>query len=207
MLMCSLKIMFRYEQIRLTVSSPYLPPSFVIPQLQAKHLPESSSVVLNTLENLAYANYKEKNFGIALEMYQEILLDQTDLYGKYDISCAVTLHNIACIQVRQCEYEEALNQLNAAEDIQLDVLGAKSRRLKRTRAMITSLEYEMLKYPSVTEMFNRAMTKGGIKNPVTNKLLCSCGNGEVSELASLGNFQPIKPEITSKMSGHKISYA
>ena len=177
------------------------------PQIQAKHLPSGSDISISTLENLAYANYKEKNLGIALEMYQEILLDQMELYGRYDLACAQTLHNIACIHVRQCEYQEALDQLNMAEDIQLDVLGDKSRRLKRTRAMISAIQYELLKFPSIPEMFNRAMTKGGMKNPVTNKLLCSCGNGEVSELASLGNFQPIKSDITSKMSGHKISYA
>ena len=176
-------------------------------QIQSKHLPEGSSIALSTLENLAYCNYKEKNLGISLEMYQEILLDQIELYGRYDISCAQTLHNIACIHIRQCEYEEALDQLNAAEDIQLDVLGEKSRRRKKTRAMISAVQYEMLKYPTVGEIFNRAMTRGGMKNPVTNKLLCSCGNGEVSELASLGNFQPLKPDSSSKMSGHKISYA
>mmetsp|Transcript_13902 Transcript_13902/g.39961 ORF Transcript_13902/g.39961 Transcript_13902/m.39961 type:complete len:698 (+) Transcript_13902:312-2405(+) len=175
--------------------------------IQSKHLPEGSSIALSTLENLAYCNYKEKNLGISLEMYQEILLDQIELYGRYDISCAQTLHNIACIHIRQCEYEEALDQLNAAEDIQLDVLGEKSRRRKKTRAMISAVQYEMLKYPTVGEIFNRAMTRGGMKNPVTNKLLCSCGNGEVSELASLGNFQPLKPDSSSKMSGHKISYA
>ena len=195
-----------------STNSPTLIPNHspfwsIILQIQAKHLPSGSGVAISTLENLAYANYKEKNLCIALEMYQEILLDQMELYGRYDIACAQTLHNIACIHIRQCEYEEALEQLNIAEDIQLDVLGEKSRRLKKTRAMISAIQYELLKFPSIPEMFNRAMTKGGMKNPVTNKLLCSCGNGEVSELASLGNFQPIKPDIISKMSGHKISYA
>ena len=140
-------------------------------------------------------------------MYQEIFLDQMELHGQYHLACAETLHNIACIHVRQCEYEEALDQLQMEEEIQLDLLGEKSRRLKKTRAMISEIQYELLKFPSLPEMFNRAMTKGGMKNPVTNKLLCSCGHGEVSELASLGSFQPIKPDITSKMSGHKISYA
>ena len=184
------------------LSFPYSPP-----QIQTKHLPEGSAISLSTLENLAYANYKEKNLDIALEMYQDILLDQIELYGRYDISCAQTLHNIACIQIRQCKYQEALDQLNAAADIQLDVLGAKSRRLRKTRVMISEVEDEMSKHPSVAEFFNRAMTRGGMTYPFSNTLLCQCDDGELSKLASLGNFQLLKPDSSSKMSGHKISYA
>ena len=175
--------------------------------IQTKHLPEGSEISLSTLENLAYANYKEKNLDIALEMYQDILLDQIELYGRYDISCAQTLHNKACIQIRQCKYQEALDQLNAAEAIQLDILGAKSRRLRKTRVMISEVEDEMSKLPAVTEIFNRAMTRGGMTYPFTNTLLCQCDDGELSKLASFGNFQLLKPDSSSKMSGHKISYA
>ena len=172
--------------------------------IQTKHLPEGSEISLSTLENLAYANYKEKNLDIALEMYQDILLDQIELYGRYDISCAQTLHNKACIQIRQCKYQEALDQLNAAEAIQLDILGAKSRRLRKTRVMISEVEDEMSKLPAVTEIFNRAMTRGGMTYPFTNTLLCQCDDGELSKLASFGNFQLLKPDSSSKMSGHKI---
>ena len=140
-------------------------------------------------------------------MYQDILLDQIELFGRYDISCAQTLHNIACIQIRQCKYQEALDELNAAADIQLDALGEKSRRLRKTRVMISEVEDEMSKNPSVAEFFNRAMTRGGMTYPFSNTLLCQCDDGELSKLASLGNFQLLKPDSSSKMSGHKISYA
>lgn len=164
-------------------------------------------MTLNTLDNLAYANFKERNFEIAMEMYKEVLLDQSHLYGKYDIACAQTRTNIACIHIKSCEYQDALDQLDVAEDILLDVLGTKSRRLKKTRDMIACVQYEMLKFPSVGELFNRAMTKGGVKNPITQNLLCSCGNGEVSDLEAMKKFQPTRPESSSKLSGHKISYA
>ena len=162
-------------------------------------------MTLTTLENLAYANYQEKNLEIAMEMYKEVLSDQTDLYGRYDISCAQTRSNIACIHIKSCEYQDALDQLDKAEDILLDVLGSKSRRLKKIRDMIACVQYEMLKFPSASELFNRAMTKGGVKNPITQNLLCSCGNGEVSDLEAMKNFQPVRPESSSKLSGHKIS--
>ena len=106
------------------------------------------------------------------------------------------------------QYDEALKYLKEMERIQEDQLDPDSRKLQKTKELIGAVNYQMLKFPGFIELCVRALTSsGGMRNPLNNTLCqCACVDPDAEEL-DLRPCLPKRPQISSKMSGHKVSYA
>lgn len=105
------------------------------------------------------------------------------------------------------DYEKAREYMLEMRDIQESILEEDSRSLLKTKELLAAVQYQILKFPGPIELLMRYLTESGLRNPLT-KTTCSCACVDPdSDEMDLRPCAPKRPQVTSKMSGHKVSYA
>ena len=89
-------------------------------------------------------------------------------------------------------YEAAFQNLESLEDVYIENPKKHAKALKETTKLMGLVNYEIFKYPSLSETAHRAFG-------------CAPTNGSFFELSDF--WYPKKPVNGSKMSGHRITYA
>lgn len=170
-------------------------------------LEPSNKLVMNTLQNLCFAYAKYCDHDSAIKYNNEILEIQRSTLDCNDLAIVETLKKIVYSHLKLYNYEKALECLLETERIQETVLTDDDRSLEKTRELLSSVHYQILKFPGPIEIFMRALTKNGLRNPLNNTT-CSCAlvDPDADEL-DLRPCVPKRPQVSSKMSGHKVSYA
>jgi len=176
--------------------------------LQAILEPENK-LVLNTLDNLGYAYAKSGNYDAALKNYEEKYMNEVEInsHGSTQLEIADSLRKMGYCHLKLTNHEKALEALTKAEQIQAEHLPPDSRKLTKTRELIGIVKYQILKFPGMNELFFRLITRTGIRNPFDNGLCeCSCASPALEE-DDIEQHILKRPQNSSKMSGHKVTYA
>ena len=103
------------------------------------------------------------------------------------------MRRLVYCHVKLYEYNEAYKILHDIERIQTEQLGEDSFDLEETKKYIISVNYNILKFPTFHEIFGRCglVDKSLIDGDDNELFLCI----------------PDCPQLSSKLSGHKVSYA
>jgi hypothetical protein len=92
------------------------------------------------------------------------------------------------VQLKLKDFEGTLKTLCSLEDIQIELGDQDDQELMLTRRLMGQVNYQVLKYPS------------------TGCGIFSC-TSDPDEALDIGSWIPKKPLNSSKMSGHRITYA
>jgi hypothetical protein len=106
-----------------------------------------------------------------------------------DKTRASTLRTMVYVQLSLRDNEGALETLRELESIILDLYGTDSRQWKETNRLMGQVNYEVLKHPTLPAFACFACSEDG------------------SEEMNLSGWVPKKPSNSSKMSGHRVTYA
>jgi hypothetical protein len=106
-----------------------------------------------------------------------------------DKTRASTLRKMVYVQVSLRDNEGALETLRELESIILDLYGTDSRQWKETNRLMGQVNYEVLKHPTLPAF-----------------ACFTCSEGESEEM-NLSAWVPKKSSNSSKMSGHRVTYA
>ena len=136
-----------------------------------------------------------------------MLTIQEKSLGVLHIDCAKTRWKIVNAHLNLCEYDNAMSELGIIEKIQMAELGENHEKYIQTKELIGWLRYEELKYPSPIEILSRSMMNRGLRNPFTDRLCCACNKQNTSEVDLASLCEIPGPDTSSKMSGHKVSFA
>ena len=201
--------------------------------IQEEVLGGDNTLVIHTMDNLAYALSHDANYDGAMKIYVEILESQREMQqqivsGERDrqqhshhessatssdtagvaIDIANTLKKMAFIHLKLYQYDEALNLLSKILKIQQKYHKfIHEREIYNTEKMINGVNYHILKFHSPTEAVIMSLTSQGIQNPFTNRALDFSFMGKVEDELDCRAYAIVKPKNTSKVSGHKITYA
>jgi hypothetical protein len=113
---------------------------------------------------------------------------QEKSYAESQESCAETMKKLIFVQLKLKDFEGALKTLCTLEDIQMELSDPNEEALSITRRLMGQVNYQVLKYPS---------TGCGI-------FTCT---SDPDDALDFGSWLPKKPHNSSKMSGHRITYA
>lgn len=175
--------------------------------IQEAVLDYDNRLVLNTLDNLAYACAKDGNFDEAMKYYSEILDAQKVSLGRDHFDVSLTLQKMTYIHLKLYQHQEAMEKLKWIQKIQERDLDPRDRNVKETKKIINAVNYQILKFHNPKDALIMSLTKQGIKNPFTSRTIEYSFLGKVSENIDIRPYAIKKPLNSSKMSGHKITYA
>jgi len=162
-------------------------------KLQRTLLKPGNRFITNTIETLIYAYTKDNAHKKAIKECNSLLLSQQSLLGKNHISTTGTMRRLVYCHVKLYEYNEAYKILHDIERIQTEQLGEDSFDLEETKKYIISVNYNILKFPTFHEIFGRC--------GLVDKSLIDEDDNELFPCI------PDSPQFSSKLSGHKVSYA
>jgi len=174
--------------------------------IQESVLDDDNRLVLNTLDNLAYACAKDGNFDEAMKYYNEIL-DAQESLGTEHFDVSSTLQKMTYIHLKLFQHDEAMIKLLWIQRIQEKHLDPRGRDVIGTKKLINAVNYQLLKFHNPRDSLIMALTKQGVKNPFTCRTIEYTFLGKVSDAIDVRVFAIKKPLNSSKMSGHKITYA
>jgi len=175
-------------------------------KIQQNILNPTSSMALNTMEHLGYAFVKYADYDAGMKVYKELVEIRKKNLCVDDLETAETMKNLVYCQIKLFNYEDAFDTLRDIEIIQELNYDEDDPRLVKTRELLRDAHYEMYKFPGLSEMITRMITLNGYRNPWNNDLLCQCSIDKSSDDFSL--FKPeCRPQVKTKLTGHKISYA
>lgn len=209
--------------------------------IQEEVLGGDNTLVIHTMDNLAYALSHDGNYDGAMKIYVDILESQREMQqqsiaemnsgggdrGRGDhhshhhndlpstsdvinlaIDISNTLKKMAYIHLKLYQYDEALGLLTKILKIQEKYhKNIHEREIQNTQKMINGVNYHILKFHSPTEALIMSLTSQGIQNPFTNRALDFSFMGKVEDELDCRVYVIVKPKNTSKVSGHKITYA
>jgi len=197
--------------------------------IQEEVLGGDNTLVIHTMDNLAYALSHDGNYDGAMKIYVDILESQRDLQQQsissqgnggdralistsdvinLAIDISNTLKKMAYIHLKLYQYDEALDLLSKILKIQEKYHKCiHEREIYNTQKMINGVNYHILKFHNPTEALIMSLTSQGIQNPFTNRALDFSFMGTVEEELDCRVYEIVKPKNTSKVSGHKITYA
>lgn len=112
---------------------------------------------------------------------------------------------LAHVHIKLYEWEEANVKLVRAQEIQQMHLSPNHRKIIKTRRLLNEVTYQILKYPTLGERIVTLMANCGMRNPLNNRLICSGSAADEEVIENLGRLK--RPRNSSKMSGHKLTYA
>ena len=132
---------------------------------------------------------------------------EKDKFGEYDLALVATMYKIVYVRIRLFRFDEAIEMLEDMEYIQEKKLKKCNRKLLRTKELINSCQYQVDKKTGVVEAIVRALANAGFRNPWNEDLLCRCGFEIDSDELDMRSCMPKRPNMVTKLSGHRISYA
>jgi len=197
--------------------------------IQEEVLGGDNTLVIHTMDNLAYALSHDGNYDGAMKIYVDILESQRELQQQsissqdnsgdrasistsdvinLAIDISNTLKKMAYIHLKLYQYDEALDLLSKILKIQEKYHKClHEREIYNTQKMINGVNYHILKFHNPTEALIMSLTSQGIQNPFTNRALDFSFMGTVEDELDCRVYEIVKPKNTSKVSGHKITYA
>ena len=115
----------------------------------------------------------------------------------------------AYCHIKLYEFEEALYTLEKIEYIlETDDIDLADAEKDEIADLMAAVQFQLFKYPSLTEYISKSMTAKGYRNPWNNDLLCKCGYDiDAEEDMDLTSITPMAPPAKTKTSGHIVSYA
>jgi tetratricopeptide (TPR) repeat protein len=167
-------------------------------QIQKELLGAENKLVKSSLDNLGYAYVMSDDYEKALKIYGEFWEEQQDS-GRVSVEERVdTLKKIVYCELNVLKHEKALEHLGMIEDLLQDSQqtdGDKHEEmLEETQRLMGEVNYQIFKHPSLADTANRTF---------------GCPICPVSDDEDIHReiWRPMKPDVTSKMSGHRIAHA
>ena len=161
-------------------------------KIQKAVLGQSNKLVQSTLDNLGYSAIMLNNFEAAATFYGDIWSTQKDSNDSNEEKI-VAVRKIVISYARKEAWAKCFQYLEILEDLQAEI-DPDSREIAATRKLMGEVNYQLLKLPSLSDQTNRAV----------GFALCI---GETEEDIDLEDWVILKPENTSKMSGHRVTHA
>ncbi|GKY94284.1 hypothetical protein MPSEU_000394200 [Mayamaea pseudoterrestris] len=161
-------------------------------KIQRSILGPGNKLVQSSLDNLGYAYAMLNKYDKALAAFDEIWAPMSTADMPTEEKIDILRKKIIC-HVRLEQFSPALELLHTFEDMQ-DELGESTAEMEATHRLMGEVNYEILRLPSLSDATNRALG-------------CTLCMGPAEEGVNLDDWVILKPENTSKMSGHRVTHA
>ena len=164
-------------------------------EIQKELLGSENKLVKSSLDNLGYAFVMSDAYEKALKIYTEFWEEQQDSHRATAEERVDTLKKIVYCELNVVKHEKALEHLGSMEDLLQDCDGEEyDELLEECQKLMGEVNYQIFKHPSLAESANRTL---------------GCPICPVNEDEDIHReiWRPMKPDVTSKMSGHRIAHA
>lgn len=163
-------------------------------EIQKELLGAENKLVKSSLDNLGYAYVMSDDYVKALKIYLEFWEEQQDSPRATAEERIETLKKIVYCELNVVKYEKALEHLGIMEDFLADSPEENEQLLEECQKLMGEVNYQLFKHPSLADAANRTF---------------GCPICPVNEDEDIHReiWRPVKPEVTSKMSGHRIAHA
>ncbi|CAB9527754.1 Kinesin light chain [Seminavis robusta] len=166
-------------------------------EIQKELLGSENKLVKSSLDNLGYAYVMSDDYEKALKIYGEFWDEQQDSTRATAEERVETLKKIVYCELNVLKHEKALEHLGIMEDLQQDQQNSNDiteELLEETQRLMGEVNYQIFKHPSLADTANRTF---------------GCPICPVSDDEDIHReiWRPVKPDVTSKMSGHRIAHA
>lgn len=163
-------------------------------EIQKELLGGENKLVKSSLDNLGYALVMSEDYVKALRIYQEFWEEQQDSVRATPEEKTETLRKIVYCELNLVKYEKALEHLGIMEDLLADAPEENEIILEQCQKLMGEVNYQLFKHPSLADAANRTF---------------GCPICPVNEDEDIRRdiWKPVKPVVTSKMSGHRIAHA
>jgi tetratricopeptide (TPR) repeat protein len=161
-------------------------------KIQRSILGPGNKLVQSSLDNLGYAYAMLNKYDKALAAYNEIWTPMKTADLPIEEKIDFLRKKIIC-HVRLEQFSPALEHLHTLEDMQ-DENDESTEEMGATHRLMGEVNYEILRLPSLSDATNRALG-------------CALCMGPAEEGVNLDDWVILKPENTSKMSGHRVTHA
>jgi len=167
-------------------------------EIQREILGTENKLVKSTLETIAYCYIMAKNHRRALQVYQEISNGQQASRRCTPEEKLAILEKIVYCEVVLQRYEKSLENLGLMEDILVDSPPMSNEDyyeslLEAVRKLMGEVNYQVFKYPTLAETAARTI------NFFTNE------GADLQDEVTISPWHPEEPDLTSKLSGHRIA--
>lgn len=164
-------------------------------EIQKELLGAENKLVKSSLDNLGYAFVVSDSYDKALKIYTEFWEEQQDSLRATPEEKVDTLKKIVYCELNVVKLEKALEHLGIMEDLLQDCDEEQQEELlEECQKLMGEVNYQIFKHPSLADTANRTL---------------GCPICPVSEDEDIHReiWRPLKPDVTSKMSGHRIAHA
>ena len=203
--------------------------------IQQGLLEEGHSLILNSLDNIAYCHYRLKQYDDAVKYYKRLLKAQKLALGSDHVDVSDTLIKISKVYLKLCQFEKSYKILDAVTKFYDKYLGKEDRRSMRSRALANSVEHHLTPVSESSSILACASTSSSSSQylPKQNWTYSSSSAtlkdamiislrrhnvrnpftnqrlefGELSSQFQIAQWDIKKPVNVSKMSGQRISFA
>jgi len=172
-------------------------------QIQKLLLGADNKLILNTLDNLGFSNAMKASYEPAIKIYDALLANQQKSYDQTPMECADTLRKLVWIRLQLQLWDETLENLCLLEDNQIEQFGEDSKEVMNTQELMGQVNYQVLKYPTLVETAARAFNQINVCQSCTGQ----CQEDRDEETLDSEHWRPLAPTNSSKMSGHRVTYA
>ena len=163
-------------------------------QIQKELLGTENKLVKSSLDNLGFAYVMSDDYEKAMKIYTEFWEEQQDSPRATPEERVETLKKIVYCELNVLKHEKALDHLGMMEDLLQDCGESHDEMLDECQTLMGQVNYQIFKHPSLADTANR--TFGCPICPVND-----------DEDIHREIWRPCKPDVTSKMSGHRIAHA
>lgn len=164
-------------------------------EIQKELLGSENKLVKSSLDNLGYCFVMSDDYERALKIYTEFWEEQQDSSRATAMERVETLKKIVYCELNILKHEKALEHLGIIEDLLQDNYSEKEEELlEECQKLMGEVNYQIFKHPSLADTANRTF----------GCPICAVGEDEDIHREL---WRPGKPDVTSKMSGHRIAHA
>lgn len=166
-------------------------------EIQKELLGAENKLVKSSLDNLGYSYVLSNDYEKALKIYTEFWDEQQDSTRASSEERVETLKKIVYCELNVLKHEKALDHLGNMEDLLQDGTISQEKGddlLDQAQRLMGEVNYQIFKHPSLADTANRTF---------------GCPICPISDDEDIHReiWRPIKPDVTSKMSGHRIAHA
>lgn len=166
-------------------------------QIQKELLGAENKLVKSSLDNLGFAYVMGDEYEKAHKIYLEFWEEQQDSPRASSEERLETLKKIVYCELNTLKHEKALEHLGNMEDLLMEKENSNEENdelLEEVQKLMGEVNYQIFKHPSLADTANRTF---------------GCPICPVSDEEDIHReiWRPEKPEVTSKMSGHRIAHA
>lgn len=129
-------------------------------------------------------------------------------HHKYDLALTDTLRKKAYCEIKLLNFEEAGKTLEKIEFILENNLEPTDTEIEEIDNLISSVRVQIHKSSTIGSYISKKMTGQGYRHPLNSDLMCKCGYDIENDTdVDMKCVKPELPVYSTKMSGHKISFA